>query len=57
MMSVEDRKDELDAMPDAALLKLLYHNNPFGGYSIGIGKGKLTRGQAIQTLLRYEGYK
>ena len=57
MMSFKDRRDELDAMPDYAILRELLRNNPFGGYSIGKKKGQLSRNGAILTILRYEGYK
>jgi hypothetical protein len=57
MMPVNERKDELDAMPDAALLHHLSKMNPFGGYSVGKKRGQLTRERLIQTILRYEGYK
>jgi len=53
-MSISDRKDEYDAMPDFALVRELLRVNPFGGYSIGKRKGQLSRQNAIDTLLRYE---
>ena len=57
MMPIEDKRAEFNAMPDAELLRLLLRANPCGGYSIGKRKGQLTRQAAINTLLRYEGYK
>lgn len=56
MMSLEDRRDEFEAMPNTELLRLLLRANPFGGYSIGARRGQLSRNQAIDTLLRFEGY-
>lgn len=57
MMSLEDRRDELAAIPDEHLLRVLLKKNMFGGYSIGKRRGQMTREQVTETILRYEGYK
>lgn len=57
MMSLEDRRSELDALPESVLLRELTKKNPFGGYSIGSRRGQMTREQVTDTILRYEGYK
>lgn len=59
MQSLEERRKELNNKVDAVLVRELLKLNPFGGYAIGNNKkrGQLTRQQAIDTLLRYEGYK
>jgi hypothetical protein len=56
-LPLAERRAELEAMSDAELLRVLYKNNPFGGYSIGARKGQMRREWAIDTILRYAGYK
>lgn len=52
-----ERRDALETLSDNELIRLLLRANPFGGYSIGERKGQQTRQEAINVLLRFEGYR